>query len=306
MSDESRGRSPKSLFKPRYWGIWLGIGLLRLLIRLPFRAQTAIGNALGRIAWPLAREARRVGDINLRLCFPQMSPSEREQLLRRHLRALGCGLLDTAMTWWGERERILKLTRVEGMEHLQKVLGRKRGALLVSAHFTAAEMGVRALSVRMAAAAMYQRPRNALVAHQFANCPAAAGVHLVASDNVRELLRALKDNLPVWFAADQREHMRSSTLAPFFGIPVVSNTAPARIARITAAPVLPYSIERDDRGYLVRIGEPLDNFPSEDEVADATRLHKLVEEQIGRTPEQYLWTYKRFKRPGPDGDPYQQ
>ncbi len=52
----------------------------------------------------------------------------------------------------------------------------------------------------------------------------------------------------------------------------------------------------------MRIGAPLENFPSGDPLADAARFHALIEEHVRRCPDQYLWTYKRFKRPGPDGD----
>lgn len=299
--DPARG----SLLAPRHWAAWFGFGVVYLLVLLPFRVQMAIGRGLGRLAARLARREWRVGQINLRLCFPEMPQPERDRLLRRHFEALGCALFDTGLAWWISRERALKLTEVEGLEHLENALKAGRGAILFAAHFTTAEMSARALSIRRPIAAMYQRPRNEVIAEQFCSCSAAQSMQLIASDNVRELLRALKANVPVWFAADQREDMRSCTLAPFFGIPVISNTAPSRIARISGAPVLPYFMERvDGIGYRGRIGAALEAFPTQDEVADAARLLAVVEAEVRRCPEQYLWTYKRFKRPGADGDPY--
>ncbi len=305
-----RHRDPSrlQLLAPRYWAVRIGIWVMRLLILLPFRAQMALGRGLGRLAWRFARRERHIGEINLRLCLQDLGVEERTRLLKHHFGYLGCGLFDSALAWWASDERILRLTQIEGAERLERALQAGRGALLVTAHFTAAEMGVRALAPRYRIGAMYQTPRNALVAEQFRACHRLRTARMIPSDNVRELLRALKDRLPVWFAADQRESMRSSTLAPFFGIPVVSNTAPARIARMTRAPVLPYAIEHVEHGrdgapgYRVSIGEPLESFPSNDDVADAARLHAVVEAQVRLCPAQYLWTYKRFKRSG--FDPY--
>ena len=121
---------------------------------------------------------------------------------------------------------------------------------------------------------------------------------------MRELLQSLKQNLTMWYAPDQREEGRSAALVPFFGVPAETNIATSRIAQISGAPVLTYFPERlaDGSGYLMRIGAPLENFPSGDTLQDAARFHALIEEHVRRCPEQYLWTYKRFKRT--DADPY--
>lgn len=308
MAAQHRDTPPaqRRLISPYYWPAWFAVALVRLLLLLPFGIQTLIGRGLGRLAWHIAHKERRVGDINLRLCMPELSAEERTQLLQRHFEFLGCGIFDTAMSWWGRRGRVMKLTHMEGMEHLEHALTGGKGAIMLSAHFTATEMGARALGLRVPAAVMYQQLGNAVIEAQFRSSCGAREVQMIRSDSVRELLQALKRNTAVWFAPDQREAMRSATLAPFFGIPVVTNTATSRIARISGAPVLPYFTERleDGSGYRFLIGPPIENFPSEDEVADAVRFHHLLEAQVRRCPAQYLWTYKRFRRPGPDGDPY--
>lgn len=295
------------LYGPRYWPTWLGVGLVRLLGLLPYRAQMAVGRGLGRIAWCFARRDRHIADINIRLCLPELDERARRRLVREHFGSLGCALLETALVWWASDRRLGKLVRVEGLEHLEQALAGGRGAILLSAHFTTLEMGARALCMNGPTAIMYQTPRNALIAALSLRGRALHARRAISSDNVRELLQSLKSNLPVWYAPDQRDEGRSGELVPFFGIPALTNVATSRIARISGAPVLPYFPERlaGGAGYCMRILPPLQPFPTEDAVADAARFHALIEAHVRRCPAQYLWTYKRFKRPGSTDDPYQ-
>src|SRR5690606_27706555 len=99
-----------------------------------------LGGLLCRLPLPFVRIARR----NLELCLPERSPEEREHLLREHFRSLAIGLFETAMSWWSSDRRILKLTQLEGKEHLEAALACGRGAILLSAHFTTLEIGARA------------------------------------------------------------------------------------------------------------------------------------------------------------------
>jgi KDO2-lipid IV(A) lauroyltransferase len=297
---------PARLYGPRYWPTWIGVGLIRLLGVLPYRLQMALGTGLGRIAWCFARRDRRIAHINIRLCLPELDERARRRLVREHFGSLGRALLETALVWWASDRRLRRFVRVEGLEHLQKALARGRGAILLSAHFTTLEMGARALCMNGPTAIMYQTPRNALVAALSLRRRAMHARRAISSDNVRELLQSLKSNLPVWYAPDQRDEGRSGELVPFFGIPALTNVATSRIARISGAPVLPYFPERlaGGAGYCMRILPALEPFPSEDAVGDAARFHALIEAHVRRCPAQYLWTYKRFKRPGSTDDPY--
>lgn len=300
------GSTSLSLFvTPRYWPLWVGLALVRLIILLPWRVQLAFGRALGRLAYPFARRERRIADVNLRLCLPDLSDSERRRLSLRHFESLGMALVETALVWWGSERRLAALVRLEGLEHLERALAGGRGAILLSAHFTTLEMGARALTRAARSAVMYQTPRNPLIAELSLRSRRQLAVRVFSSDNVRDLLQALKQNLPVWYAPDQREEGKSGAIVPFFGVPASTNIATSRIAQISGAPVLTYLPERlrDGSGYVMRIGPPLPDFPSGDPLADAARFHAIIEEHVRRCPDQYLWTYKRFKRSDAP-DPY--
>jgi KDO2-lipid IV(A) lauroyltransferase len=291
---------------PRYWGVWFGIGVVRLVNLLPLRGQMIIGRATGRLALLFARRDRRIAAINIGMCLPQLDVTERRHLLRRHFESLGCALYETGLVWWASEARLRRLIRFEGVEHLQKALAGGHGALLLSAHFTTLEMGARGLTLLGPTSIMYLTPANALIAELSRRGRTRHTVQAISSDQIRDLLQNLKNNLPVWYAPDQRFTDKNSELVEFFGHPAASNIATSRLARISRAPVLPYFPARrpDDRGYVIRIHPPFDDFPSDDPVADTRRFHELIEAHVREYPDQYLWAYKRFRRAG--FDPYRQ
>lgn len=289
---------------PRYWGVWPALAFVRLVNLLPLAPQLAIGRLLGRLAHALSRRDRRIADTNISLCLPDLSLAERRALVRDHFASLGCAVLETGLVWWASDRRLRKLIHFEGVEHLQAALARGCGALMLSAHFTTLEMGARALTLLGPTSIMYLTPQNALIAELSRRGRARHTVQAITSSQIRDLLQNLKNNLPVWYAPDQRFTDKNSEIVPFFGQPASSNIATSRLAKISGAPVLPYFPERraDSRGYLVHIHPPLEHFPSDDPIADTQRFHELIETHVRQHPEQYLWSYKRFK--GAGRDPY--
>ena len=289
---------------PRYWLVWLALGFVRFVNLWPLRVQMAVGRGLGFVAYLFSRRDRRVALINVGLCLPGLSARERKRLVRRHFAALGCAVFETGLVWWASDERLRSYIRFEGLEHLQAALERGKGALMLSAHFTTLEMGARALTLVGPTSIMYLTPRNALIAEFARRGRARHTVQAITSEQIRDLLQNLKNNIPVWYAPDQRFTDKNSALVPLFGHPAASNVATSRLAKISGAPVLPYFPERrrDNRGYVVRIHPPFENFPTEDAIADTRRFHELIEQHVSRNPDQYLWAYKRFKRAG--ADPY--
>ena len=289
---------------PRYWPVWVAVGMVRLVNLLPMRAQLAVGRTLGRLAYLFARRDRRIAAINIALCLPELGPEQRQRLVKDHFASLGCAIFETGMVWWASAARWRRLVRFEGVEHLRAALSQGRGALLLTAHFTTLESGARALTLLGPTSIMYLTPKNELVAELSRRGRARHTVQAISSEQIRDLLQNLKRGLPVWYAPDQRFTDKNSALVPLFGHPASSNIATSRLARISGAPVLAYFPvrRRDNRGYTVHIHPPFESFPSDDAVADTRRFHELIENQVRQHPEQYLWAYKRLRRPG--YDPY--
>jgi KDO2-lipid IV(A) lauroyltransferase len=123
----------------------------------------------------------------------------------------------------------------------------------------------------------------------------------IRRDDVRTLVKALKEGDIVWYAPDQSFRKKGAEMVRLFGIPAASNTATSRIARMTDALVLPYFFERlPGGGYRGVIHPPLAGFPTDDSVADTERFNHIIESEVRRMPAQYLWIHRRFKGLTPD------
>jgi KDO2-lipid IV(A) lauroyltransferase len=248
---------------------------------------------LVRLPLSFVRVARR----NLELCFPELSAEARERLLIEHFRSASIGIFETAIGWWSSRQRIANLTQLEGEDHLRAALALGRGVIVLSAHFTTLEIGGRVLCDLLPTNIMY-RPTSNLVLERFLmRNRGIRAKRAITRDDVRTLITALKNNEPVWYAPDQSYRKKGAEMVPFFNIPAATNTATSRLARMTGAAVVPYFQERlpGGKGYRMILQPMLENFPSDDPATDARRFNEIMEAQIRRVPEQYLWIHRRFK-----------
>ena len=285
------------LLAPRYWPTWAGLGLLRVVAWLPFSWIVSLGGLLGKLLRVLSRGFVRTARRNLELCFPELTPTERERLLDRHFASLGIALLEIPLAWWSPSERIARMVRIEGAEHLRAAVARGRGVILLTAHFTPMEMAGRALASVAPVRFLYRPTKNAVLAFALKRFRCAHGGQGIPKDDIRAFIAALKSNECVWYAPDQSYRKKGAQMVPLFGIPAATNTLTSRLARMSGAPVLPYFLQRlpGTQGYRAIIHPPLENFPSDCPVADTERFNRMIEAQVRNAPEQYLWIHRRFK-----------
>jgi KDO2-lipid IV(A) lauroyltransferase len=294
-----------AFFKPRYWPAWCLVSWLRLIALLPLEVALAIHRVYGRAMYCLAPRQRHVVRRNLELCFPALTPSERERLVKRHFESLGMSLAECAFAWLASDRRLASRFVVRGLEHLRDALAEGNGAILYTGHFGSLEICGRALKLALPYfACMFSRRGNPLLDEIQRRGRLRVAHETVASDQVRATLRALKRGAAVWYAPDQvHSH---GVLLPFFGEPAMTNVATSKLARLSGAPILPFSYRRtDDRGhYELVVHARLTELPTADPVADTRALVHRLEEFIRAAPEQYQWLHRRFRGRPDLPDPY--
>jgi KDO2-lipid IV(A) lauroyltransferase len=285
------------LFAPRYWLTWAGLGLLRLVALLPFAAIVSLGRGLGTLLRHLPLSFVRTARRNIELCLPELSPEQRERLLKEHFVSLGIALLEIPFVWWSTPTRLAKFVHMEGVEHLRAAQARGRGVIILTAHFTSMEMAGRALLTVAPVGFLYRPPKNEALAYALKRLRLGFGGHPIPRDDIRAFISALRHNECVWYAPDQAYRKKGAEMVPMFGIPAATNTLTSRLARMTGATVLPYFLERlpGAAGYRGVIHPPLENFPSESAAADTECFNRMIEDQVRLVPEQYLWIHRRFK-----------
>ena len=288
----------------RYWPTWSGIAVLWSLSHLPYAWQLAIGRCIGIIFQRLAGRRRSIAAINLSLCFPELSASDREKIITEQFVSMGIGVMETAISWWSPDSRLQQLAHVDGLQHLQAALDRGKGVILLSAHFTTLEIGGRLLALHSPFHVMYREHKNAAFDRVMKSARIKHFGKAIPRGDLRGVLRSLQDNCPLWYAPDQDYGREQSVFVPFFGIPAASITATSRLARISGAAVVPFFQTRlpDARGYQLTLYPPLENFPGASVTEDTRRINEIIEARIREQPGQYLWVHRRFKN-RPEGEP---
>ena len=301
-------RKPLSHFRaPRYWPTWLGLGLLRLTCLLPYRLQLGIGKLLGRIAHRFVRERRAISRRNIELCFPELSPTERDALALAHFESLGMSIIELGLGRWASDEKLLAMTRIEGAEHIRNATDRGVGVILLSAHFTTLEISGRVLSLNSPPFdAVYRKNRSEFMTEILRTNRERSARGTIEKNDIKSMVRSLREGTPVWYAPDQSYNRKQSALLPFFGVPSMTNTATGTLARLGRAVVVPFFPRRLPKGgYVLSILPPVEGIPSEDPIEDTKKYLKILEDQVRLCPEQYYWVHRKFKnRPEPLPDPY--
>ena len=286
---------------PRFWALWLIFAVWLLLVQLPYPLLTLMGKGVGRLLLIFGESRRLITQRNLELCFPELTAAERKKMLIESFESGGMAFFEMGMAWWWPNKRLQKLCHVNGLEHVKNLKG--QGAVLLGMHFTTLDIGGTGLSLYQSYGSMYRTHENPVF--DYVQLRGRSRERFVSDDelvlfpreDLRTMIRLLKQGKLVWYAPDQDYGKQHGVFAPFFGIPAATITATAKLVQMGKARVLPFTHKRlaNGKGYEITIHPPLENYPTGNEVEDATRINQEIEKYIRLNPGQYLWAHRRFK-----------
>ncbi|MBS1138935.1 MAG: lipid biosynthesis acyltransferase [Proteobacteria bacterium] len=274
---------------------WVLVGFLWLLHWLPLPVLRALGAGLGRLLYAVGRERRRVALTNLRLCFPEKSEAEREDLARRHFVSFARAVLDRTLGWWASKERLERIIRIHGVEHLTDPEGRP--VILLSPHFVGLDAGATRISMYVVGCSVFSNQKNPVLNKLLydGRMRFNEAVLLSRQDGMRKIVKAMKDGHQFYYLPDMDFGPKESIFVPFFGVQAATIPALSRLVRLTGARVVACITRQVPDGYEVEVMPAWENFPGESVETDTEFMNKFIESQVLRMPEQYFWLHKRFK-----------
>ena len=293
---------PKNAWHPRYWLTWLAIGLLTLIAWLPWPVKVFLGKGLGYLAMKVVSRRRHITEVNVKLCFPEKTAAEQKKLVKAIFLANGIGVFETATALVRDVSFLKDRVTFKGCEHMDQTLAAGKGAIILGVHFSALDLGGALHGLFYTGDSIYRPHKNPVFNRFIEKGRAQYFEEQITSRDLKLLVRRLRKGSICWYSPDQDFGRDASVFAPFFGVEAASITMTARIAKMTQVPVLPLCIYRnpDNYTYTLEYLPALENFPSGDDVADATLVNQTIEKMIRVYPEQYLWMHRRFKtRPDP-------
>jgi Kdo2-lipid IVA lauroyltransferase/acyltransferase len=268
--------------------------LLRLVARLPLPLLHLFGAVLGWVVYLLSPRSRSMVRRNL-----EAAGFGTARMRASVISETGKGLLEIPAVWLRPDGAVDLVVEVSGWEHVETAAGARKGLILLTPHLGCWEMTGQYLSSRMPITVMYSPPNmKSLEPLMREGRNRGSAMNSVPADvrGVRAMLKALRRGEAIGILPDQVPGVGDGEWAEFFGRPAYTMTLVGRLAEKTGAPVLLCYSRRlaRGRGYRFEIEPLLAPRPPESPVR---ALNRSLESLIRRCPEQYLWSYNRYKVP---------
>jgi lipid A biosynthesis lauroyl/palmitoleoyl acyltransferase len=286
---------------PKYFPTWILILLLRVGVFIPFRLQVFFGKIIGKLIYPFMTKLRETAYSNISNCFPEKKQPQVTLLVKQHFEAVGISFFETANAYYASDKKIKKMLTINNEQYFTEALKKEGGIILLCSHFMPLMLGSRALLIKHTIANIYRPQNNKLFDQVMVKGYIKNGALMIKSTDTRSIMKAINNSLPIWYAPDQDLGKNNSIFAPLFGIQTATASATARLAKNKNTRVIPYSFFRTKHGYEMSFDKPLKNYPSGDAIKDASKTNQILEKQILKNPEQYLWIHRRFKT-RPEGE----
>ena len=297
----------KYMLLPTFWGSWSAIILLYILVKvLPYKCLLRLGKTIGHFMQKYMRSRRYVLERNIELAFPDMPLNKKQDFIKQVFENSGMALFETGIAWFWSDKKLLKYAHIDPNElkKAQDLASKNTRTLVFTCHFVTLEIMARLYALLIKpGVGVYRASDHPVWEYMQVKGRLRANKALVDRSDPRSMIKALMQGYPIWYAPDQDYGIKASVFVPFFGVKETATvTGTHDLAKVKGCVVQPSWTVRKDDGYHLFVKDPLDNFPTEDEVFDTKRCNEILQTMINTAPEQYLWMHRRFKT-APEGAP---
>jgi len=281
---------------PNFWHIWLGAGILYLIVWLPFPLILLLGKGFGRLLGIIAPKRVAIARRNIELTFPDWSKAQVDKVFKGNIDRTGMALFETAMGWWWPQWRVKKHIRVEGFEHVERILASGKGVFGLALHNVNLEFACRAIGYFYPSIAFYRKHNNPLMDYFQYHGRNRANKYMIDKRNAKALIAALNQGELCLYLPDQDYGAAQSVFVPFGGVEQTATTTGTLMfaERGDCVPLL-ISPQYTANGYLIKFYPEIDYLVDNNKKRALTRLNQDLLTIVKEQPESYLWMHKRFK-----------
>ena len=285
------------------------VRLFKLFALFPLGALRGMGSLLGLVVLAFSSRTRRMVAANI--AQAQKGAIGRGLELPSNLAwhaALRSGWLVTELpAIWCRPDRWKDLV-IDGGDQMSELLSRQKGLIVLTPHLGAFELAPRLIARHHPLSIMYRPARHASMEVLLQAFRPSQKIQMVPAraSGIRHFLRTLKSGGVVGLLPDQVPVDGEGVWAPFFDSPAYTMTLPLRLAQKTGAPLAWVVVHRVRSGWAMSVRHwalpfELDALQSPEDWAMAAHcMNREIEQLILGAPEDYLWTYNRYRRPRPE------
>lgn len=300
----------KNYLSPVYWSTWFLFGMIAGISMFPPSFIDPVLAKIGRWAGRLSKKARRRATINLSLCFPEKSDTEREIIVdKMFVTALQSIVMMAELAIRGP-EKFQKRVFWKGLEILEEIRHNNRNVIFLVPHGWSVDIPAMLLAAQgKKMAAMFHQQRNPVIDYVWNSVRRKFGGRLHArEDGIKPFIQSVRQGYWGYYLPDQDHGPEYSEFADFFATYKATLPIIGRLMNISQAMIIPLFPVYDEKKHLltIEIRPPMDAcIASADNKMIARQMNKTVEILVGPHPEQYVWVLKLLKtRKSNEADPY--
>ncbi len=268
--------------------------LMRLAARIPLRLAHVLGWVLGWAIYGISPTYRRHLRENLELAGYREARTRRAAIAES-----GRMLAELPAMWFRPHAAVVALVRrIEGEEEVWAAGARGEPLLFLAPHLGCFEITSQYIATHVPLTVLFRAPKAGWLEPLMREGRERPNIKVLAADysGVRRMIAALRRGEAIGFLPDQVPGEGEGEWAEFFGKRAYTMTLAARLverARQSCFLVYGRRLPRG-AGYVVSFRRLPPALPGE---SAARRVNRALEALIGECPEQYLWSYNRYKAP---------
>ncbi|EOZ1199896.1 lauroyl-Kdo(2)-lipid IV(A) myristoyltransferase, partial [Escherichia coli] len=290
----------KNYLSPVYWSTWFLLGMIAGISMFPPSFRDPVLAKIGRWAGRLSKKARRRATINLSLCFPEKSDTEREIIVDKMFATALQSIVMMAELAIRGPEKFQKRVFWKGLEILEEIRYNNRNVIFLVPHGWSVDIPAMLLAAQgEKMAAMFHQQRNPVIDYVWNSVRRKFGGRLHArEDGIKPFIQSVRQGYWGYYLPDQDHGPEYSEFADFFATYKATLPIIGRLMNISQAMIIPLFPVYDEKKHLltIEIRPPMDAcIASADNKTIARQMNKTVEILVGPHPEQYVWVLKLLK-----------